>query len=46
MVQFRVYFSDGFTQIVEAQSGEQARKIAGQLAKDNGVFVKKIKVNR
>jgi hypothetical protein len=46
VLQFRVYFSDGITQIVEAPSGEQARRIAGQLAKDNGVFVKKIKVNK
>jgi hypothetical protein len=44
MLQFRVFFHHGPIEIVEATSGEQARHLAGQLAKDRGTTVKKVKV--
>jgi len=43
MVQFRVFFEHGPIEIVEAVSGEQARKQAEQVAKARGTFVKKVK---
>lgn len=44
VLQFRVFFEHGPIEIVEAPSGEQARKVAGDLAKSRGTFVKKVKV--
>lgn len=44
MLQFRVFFYHGPIEVVEAASGEQARKLAGNLAKDRGTTVKKVKV--
>jgi hypothetical protein len=44
--QFRVFFEHGPIEVVEAPSGEVARKLAGELAKQKGTFVKKVKVVR
>lgn len=46
MIKFRVYYSDGTVQVLEATSATQARYVAGALAKENGLLVRKVKVNR
>lgn len=43
MVQFKVFFEHGPIQVVEAESGEQARKVGAELAKRNATVVKKVK---
>ena len=43
MAQFRVFFEHGPIEVVEAESGEHARKQAGPLAKQRGTIIKKIK---
>lgn len=43
MIKFRVFFEHAPMEVVEAQSGEHARKLGADLAKKYNTFVKKVK---